>query len=159
MSTLSLVVLLLVLGAATAFGLLRRARDGRIRQAGSGYPDGPDESTPGAARPDGWQLAGGRPSGDEQVLLLQLSSPVCAPCRQTAAVLGEWVTRTPGLAHREVDVAEDPGVAGALGVLRTPTVVAFDRAGHELLRVSGVPRLPELANALAPALPPEQAGR
>jgi hypothetical protein len=37
-------------------------------------------------------------------------------------------------------------------VLRTPTTVAFDRAGGELLRVAGVPRVTELASALAPAL-------
>jgi hypothetical protein len=30
--------------------------------------------------------------------------------------------------------------------------VAFDRSGTELLRVSGVPRVRELASALAPAL-------
>jgi len=36
--------------------------------------------------------------------------------------------------------------------MSTPTVVAFDRSGTELLRVSGVPRLTDLEAALAPAL-------
>jgi hypothetical protein len=36
--------------------------------------------------------------------------------------------------------------------MRTPTIVAFDRAGHELLRVSGVPRTDELMTALRPAM-------
>ena len=35
--------------------------------------------------------------------------------------------------------------------MRTPTVVAFDRAGAELVRVSGVPRVRELEDALLPA--------
>jgi hypothetical protein len=54
--------------------------------------------------------------------------------------------------HREVDVADRPEVARELSVMRTPTVVAFDRDGAELLRVSGVPRLPELDAGIAPAL-------
>ena len=87
------------------------------------------------------------------MLLLQLSSPVCAPCRQTAAVLDGLAARTAGVVHVEVDVAERPDVARALHVLRTPTTVAFDRAGGELLRVAGVPRVTDLASALAPALP------
>jgi hypothetical protein len=38
--------------------------------------------------------------------------------------------------------------------MRTPTVVAFDRAGTELLRVSGVPRVIDLEAALEPVLSP-----
>jgi thioredoxin-like negative regulator of GroEL len=101
---------------------------------------------------DGWALVGRTPAADERVLLLQLSSPVCAPCRQTAAVLDGLAATTAGVVHVEVDVAEHPDVARSLHVLRTPTTVAFDRAGGELLRVAGVPRVTELASALAPAL-------
>jgi hypothetical protein len=54
--------------------------------------------------------------------------------------------------HVEIDVAERPDVARALQVLRTPTTVAFDRVGAELLRVSGVPRATDLTSALATAL-------
>jgi thioredoxin-like negative regulator of GroEL len=128
---------------ATGAGLLSRARAGRVRPARAG----------GTAR-GGWALAGRTPSVDERVLLLQLSSPVCAPCRQTAAVLEGLTARTPGLVHAEIDVAEQPDTARELGVMRTPTVVAFDRSGAELLRVSGVPRAAELTSALASALAP-----
>ena len=48
-----------------------------------------------------------------------------------------------------MDVADRVDVARALGVLSTPTTVAFDRDGAEMLRVSGVPRADELRNALA----------
>ncbi|MFC4948507.1 thioredoxin family protein [Pseudonocardia sp. GCM10023141] len=138
MSVTGLLVVLAVLVLATAAGLVMRARAGRLRTGG------------GAA--GGWALAGLAPATDEQVLLLQLSSPICAPCRQTAAVLGELTDRSQGIVHREIDVADQPDVARELGVMRTPTVVAFDRAGAELLRVSGVPRAAELELALAPAL-------
>jgi thiol-disulfide isomerase/thioredoxin len=133
-----LAALIGVLVLATGAGLLLRARTGKLRPGGTAH--------------GGWALAGRTPAADEHVLLLQLSSPVCAPCRQTGAVLDKLVADTPGLVHAEFDVAEHPDVARRLGVMRTPTVVAFDRSGTELLRVSGVPRASELASALAPAL-------
>ena len=124
---------------ATIVGLVLKARDGRLRA--------------GAAT-GGWSMAGVTPADGEQVLLLQLSSPICAPCRQAAGVLSSLTARSPGLVHREIDVAERPEVARELGVLRTPTVVAFDRSGAELVRVSGVPRAAELEAALASELGP-----
>ncbi|MGI5127009.1 thioredoxin family protein [Pseudonocardia sp. CA-107938] len=130
------------LGVAVAVtvvvALLLRARDGRVR-AGGGHTGG-------------WALAERPPAAPDRVLLLQLSSPVCTPCRQTAAVLDELTGRTPGLVHVELDVADRPDVARELGVMRTPTVVAFDRGGAELLRVSGVPRSTDLLSGLESAL-------
>jgi thiol-disulfide isomerase/thioredoxin len=124
--------------ATLVVALVLRARDGRVR-AGSGASGG-------------WALAEHAPSGPDRVLLLQLSSPVCTPCRQTAAVLTELSGSTPGLVHVELDVADRPDVARELGVMRTPTVVAFDRDGAELLRVSGVPRMGDLLAGVGPAL-------
>lgn len=137
---LGVAALVTVLAVVTVVGLVLRARDGRIRQAGTAA--------------GGWGLAGAVPGSGDRVLLLQLSSPVCTPCRRTAELLDELVRRRPGIVHREVDVAQQPDVARTLNVLRTPTVVAFDRAGGELLRVSGVPRATDLETALAPALDP-----
>lgn len=128
----------IAVGVAVLLAVLLRGRDGRARA--------------GAGRSGGWTLAGRSPSGPDRVLLLQLSSPICTPCRQAAGVLGELTGRTPGLVHVELDVADRPDVARELGVLRTPTVVAFDRAGTELLRISGVPRPAELLAAVQPAL-------
>jgi thiol-disulfide isomerase/thioredoxin len=125
---------------ATVLGVVLRARSGRLRTGGAGT--------------DGWRLAGAQPADGDHVLLLQLSSPVCTPCRRTAALLTDLVRRRPGVVHHEIDVAEQPGVARELGVMRTPTVVAFDRSGRELLRVAGVPRTAELEERIAPALGP-----
>ncbi|NMH98641.1 thioredoxin family protein [Pseudonocardia acidicola] len=141
MSTTGLLVVVGTLLAATVVGLVLKARNGRVRAARSG---------PGGA--GGWALAGRSPAEQDRVLLLQVSSPVCAPCRQTATLLTELAAGIPELVHVEVDAAERPEVAGDLGIMRTPTVVAFDRSGAELLRVSGVPRLRDLETALAPAL-------
>jgi thiol-disulfide isomerase/thioredoxin len=141
MSGTGLVVLVAALGVATALGLVLRARTGRVRTTAASGPS-----------PDGWALTGSAPEGGEQVLLLQLSSPVCTPCRQAAGVLGELAAREPGVRHVEIDVADRPDVARALSVMRTPTTVGFDRTGRELLRVSGVPRRADLDAALAPEL-------
>lgn len=145
MSTTGLLVVLATLGVATALGLVLRARSGRVRAASSAP----------AAGPTGWDLAGTAPRGPQRVLLLQLSSPVCAPCRQTAAVLGELAAGDSSVRHVEIDVAERADVARALGVLRTPTTVAFDADGAELARVSGVPRVDELLAALGRAGGPD----
>jgi thiol-disulfide isomerase/thioredoxin len=136
MSVVGLVVLLAVLAGATVIGTVLRARAGRVRR------------TSAVAAPSGWALAGATPDHGDRVLLLQLSSPVCSPCRQTAAQLEALATERPGLRHVEVDVAEAPETARALHVMRTPTTVAFDRDGRELLRVAGVPRRADLLEAL-----------
>jgi thiol-disulfide isomerase/thioredoxin len=139
-SGVGVAVLAGTLALATVVGLVLRARSGRLRAGG--------------AATGGWRLAGTEPKAGDRVLLLQLSSPVCTPCRRTAAVLTDLAGRRDGLVHLEVDVAERPDVARELGVMRTPTVVAFDRGGAELLRVSGVPRAAELEERLAPELAP-----
>ena len=134
MSVTGLIVVLVVLALASVVGLVLRSRAGRVR------------TTTGRVAP-GWDLAAVAPQADDRVLLLQLSSPICTPCRQTAVQLTELAAR-PGIRHVEVDIAERPEVARTLEVMRTPTTVAFARDGRELLRVSGVPRRQELLDAL-----------
>jgi thiol-disulfide isomerase/thioredoxin len=138
MNTAGAVGLGVALVVALGLAVLLRRRDGKLRVAGGGS--------------GGWALAGHSPAAPDRVLLLQLSSPVCTPCRQTADVLSELTDATAGLVHVELDVADRPDVARELGVMRTPTVVAFDRDGTELVRVSGVPRTAELLAAVRPAL-------
>lgn len=138
MNVVGVAVLAGTLVLATVVGIVLHHRDGRMRAGGSAS--------------GGWALAGSTPGSGERVLLLQLSSPVCTPCRQTAGVLGELTARMPGVVHREIDVADRPDVARDLGVMRTPTVVAFDRTGAELTRVSGVPRVADLEAVLAAEL-------
>jgi len=139
LSVVGAVVLVAVLGAATVVGLVLRGRNGRIRRTGWGE----------RGRPHGWELVDTTPGPGDQVLLLQLSSPVCAPCARTREQLAGLVAEHPGLRHVEVDAAERPDLARALHVLRTPTTIAFDREGAELLRVGGVPRRGELVAALS----------
>ena len=135
MSVIGAVVLVVVLVVATAVGLVLQQRNGRVRAAGT-------------REAHGWDLAGAAPAPDERVLLLQLSSPICTPCERTREQLGALAAAHPDVRHVDVDIAERPEVARALSVMRTPTTVAFDRTGTELLRVGGVPRRDELIAAL-----------
>lgn len=86
------------------------------------------------------------------VTLVQISTTFCAPCRHTRALLGHVAEHTPGLHHVDLDVTDKPEIARDLGVLRTPTTIAYSATGAELLRVSGVPSKDALLDALEPAL-------
>jgi thiol-disulfide isomerase/thioredoxin len=129
------IVVVAVLAVATVVGVVLQRRAGRVRAASR------DDTS-------GWALAQLTPEPDDRVLLLQLSSPICTPCRQTAVQLGELARQQPGVRHVEIDVADEPETARRLHVMRTPTTIAFSRDGRELLRVSGVPRRQELLDAL-----------
>jgi thiol-disulfide isomerase/thioredoxin len=130
-------VLVGTLVLTTATGLLMKAREGRVRT----------------------QSAGGLPADVQALLvpggvtLVQLSTTFCAPCRHTRALLSHLADGTEGLHHTELDLTDRPDLARELSVLRTPTTLAVDAGGAEILRVSGVPRPAELLAALTPHLP------
>jgi thiol-disulfide isomerase/thioredoxin len=129
-------VLVGTLAVATVAGLFVKARNGRVRVvAASGLPT------------DVQALVA--PAG---VTLVQLSTTFCAPCRQTRVLLSDLAARTDGLHHTELDLTDRPDLARELSVLRTPTTLAVDGRGTELLRIGGVPRRAELLEALRPHL-------
>jgi thiol-disulfide isomerase/thioredoxin len=130
-------VVLGTLAVAGVLGFALRARNGRVRQAKrSDLPE------------DVRRLLG----ADASVTLVQLSTTFCAPCRQARVVLADLAERTDGLHHAELDLTERPDLARALSVLRTPTTLAVDAHGTELLRIGGVPRRADLLDALRPHL-------
>ncbi|HWG61068.1 MAG TPA: thioredoxin family protein [Streptosporangiaceae bacterium] len=132
----------LVLGAATAFGLIRRRRDGRLRAAGRARAGQRDDSGP---RITAEQL--GRPLG-ERATLLQFSSAFCAPCRATRVVLGDVAGRTDGVAHVELDAADRLDLVRLLDVRRTPTVFILDTEGRITRRGSGLVHREDVLSAL-----------
>ena len=132
-------VLVATLVAAAAVGVLLRVRNGRIRGA---KPVARELPAPVTAALD--------PAS--AVTLVQISTTFCAPCRHAKAVLAPLAERTDGLHHVELDVTNSPEVAQSLSVLRTPTTIALTPDGRELLRVGGVPKGPELLDALRPHL-------
>ena len=129
-------VLVGTLVLATVAGLVLKARNGRVRESVvSGLP----EDIRAMVRPAG-------------VTLVQLSTTFCAPCRHTRVLLSDLAERTEGLHHAELDLTDRPDLARELSVLRTPTTLAVDGRGTEILRVGGVPKRDQLLAALQPHL-------
>jgi thiol-disulfide isomerase/thioredoxin len=87
------------------------------------------------------------------VTLAQISTTFCTPCRHAHARLSALAERTAGLSHVDIDVTHQVEVAHQLGVLRTPTTIAFTSEGVELLRVGGLPDTEALLAELRPHLP------
>ena len=149
MST-GVVVLLVAVVAAMAFGAFRAATDGRFHgtRAAAGsedeVPDRHDES-----------VLVGTPWVDdlgERATLLQFSSAFCAPCRATRRVLEDVTNATRGVAHLEVDAEQHLDVVRRLGILRTPTTLVLDSAGREVTRASGAPTKEQVLTALTGAV-------
>lgn len=130
------VVLVATLALATVAGVIMKVRNGRVRDAStSNLPADVRE----VLAPDG-------------VTLVQLSTTFCAPCRHTRILLSDLASRTDGLHHTELDLTSRPELARELSVLRTPTTLAIDGSGNEILRVGGVPKRDALLEALQPHL-------
>jgi thioredoxin-like negative regulator of GroEL len=135
-------VLLGTVLAGCMAGAVLLARNGRVRAS---------RARPAPASLPADVTAALRPHG---VTLVQISTTFCAPCRHARAALSTLAERTEGLHHTDLDVTDRPEVARQLGVLRTPTTIAFTGSGRELLRVTGVPKRAELLTALEPNLFP-----
>lgn len=129
-------VLIGTLALATVAGLIMKSRTGRVRTSTTSALPSDVQSV---LVPDG-------------VTLVQLSTTFCAPCRHTRVLLSDLASRTDGLHHTELDLTDRPELAKELSVLRTPTTLAIDGSGTEILRVGGVPRRDELLAALQPHL-------
>lgn len=131
MQTAGLIAAVAVIVAAAAFGVLRKARDGRVRAVSM--------SSPALAR------LGVRPG---QTTLLQFSSAFCAPCRATRVVCEQVARTTPGVAHVEVDAESHLDAVRELGIRRTPTVLVVSPSGVIVGRAEGTPTLSHVRAAL-----------
>lgn len=134
-----LVVCVLVLAAASTYGVLQRRRSGRVRVRGR------DEGKRLAAAELGTELG-------ERATLVQFSSAFCAPCRATRRVLTEVAGLVPGVAHVEIDAEAHLDLVRRLDILKTPTVLVLDADGHVVRRATGQPRKADVIAALGEAV-------
>lgn len=129
-----------VLAAATALGLVWRRRSGR------GKVQSPDRP-----RVDADLLASlGVPA--DGVTLLQFSTAFCQPCRATRRILGDVAAKLPGVHHIDVDAESHLAAVRTLGILRTPTTLVLDAGGRVRNRVVGQPRTGDVLTALSPLI-------
>ena len=141
-------VVVVVLVAASAFGLLRAVTDGRFR--GTHKVKGTDDRAEVRVSVlDGADL---RHELGERATLLQFSSAFCAPCRATRRVLADIAAIVPGVEHVEVDAEHNLELVRRLGVLRTPTTLVLDQHGQEVTRATGALRKEQVLAALGKVL-------
>jgi thiol-disulfide isomerase/thioredoxin len=167
-------VVVVVLGAATLFGLYRAASDGRFRgthrvrgvSTGSTGPGSTGSTDQGPSHPADHGSTAGVSTGStdrltstdlgselgERATLLQFSSAFCAPCRATRHVLADVADVVPGVRHVEVDAESHLELVRRLSVLRTPTTLVLDAAGVEVTRATGAVRKQQVMAALAEAV-------
>ncbi|PBC71425.1 thiol-disulfide isomerase/thioredoxin [Streptomyces sp. TLI_235] len=134
-----LVVCGVVLVLASAFGLLRAHRDGRLRV----------RAKDGAVRLSAQELGG---ELGERATLVQFSTAFCQPCRATRRVLDEVSGMVEGVAHVEIDAEARLDLVRRLDILRTPTVLVLDATGRVIRRASGQPRRADVIAALGEAV-------
>jgi thioredoxin-like negative regulator of GroEL len=118
-----LIVLLVVLAAASAAGLVMHARRGRFRAQATALT----ESDLGA-------------SLGERATLVQFSTEFCAYCGPTRELLAEIARSRDGVTLVEIDAAERMDLAKRLNVFSTPTVLVLAADGSIAQRASGQPR-------------------
>ncbi len=158
MDNVGLIVLVVVLAAATAFGLWRRRTDGRLRAvpavsgAASGAAADPASGTAsGAMSPQRGPVF---PASDlgielgERASLIQFSTAFCQPCRATRRVLSEVAEMVDGVVAVEVDAEAHLDLVRQWGVMRTPTVFVLDAFGAVAQRAVGQPRTADVIAAI-----------
>ncbi|MEW2399723.1 thioredoxin family protein [Streptomyces sp. NPDC046862] len=134
-----LVVCVVVLAAASAYGVLQRRRSGRVR----------------VRVRDGDKRLGAAELGEglgERATLVQFSSAFCAPCRATRRVLAEVAGMVPGVTHVEIDAEQHLDLVRRLDILKTPTVLVLDADGRILRRATGQPRKADVIAAIGEAV-------
>lgn len=134
-----LVVCAAVLLVASAYGVIHRQRNGRVRVRG---------------RDGGKRLGAAELGGElgERATLVQFSSAFCAPCRATRRVLGEVADMVPGVTHVEIDAEDHLELVRELDILKTPTVLVLDADGRVVRRATGQPRKADVIAALGEAV-------
>ncbi len=82
-------------------------------------------------------------------VIIDLSSPGCAPCKKVPALLTEIIeeNRDKQISAFEIDVTEEPGIATKLFVLGVPTIIVF-HDGNEITRFNSVPAKKKIVSVL-----------
>ncbi|WP_296665244.1 thioredoxin family protein [Demequina sp.] len=80
---------------------------------------------------------------------VQFSTPMCAKCPPTAALLRRIAGETENVIHMEIDASERLDLARELEIMRTPTILLLDGDGVVVSRISGAPSEHQAREALA----------
>jgi thiol-disulfide isomerase/thioredoxin len=150
------IVSVAVLAGASAFGMIWKTRNGRLRSAALPAA-GDGRSGPAAGRTPGagqvlTEAELGHPLG-ERATLVQFSTAFCAPCRATRVILADVAGLVDGVAHVEIDAESRLDLVRRLDIRRTPTVLVLGADGRIARRATGQPRKADVLAALGEAMP------
>jgi thioredoxin-like negative regulator of GroEL len=151
-----LIVLVIVLAAASAVGWGTRLRNGRFRErrpvrVGSG-PAGDADGSVLTEADLGASLG-------ERATLVQFSTEFCAYCGPTRELLAEVARSRDGVAVVEIDASRRMDLARRLNVFSTPTVFVLAADGSIARRASGQPRKADVLAAVSSMLDSAPLGR
>lgn len=158
------IVLLIVLIAATAFGLWRRATDGRMRSvaaAAAPIPVADDDPEVDVHQASAAEHGGERVSAEaigaelgSAATFVQFSTAFCQPCRATRRILDEVASMVDGVVHIEIDAESHLELVRAYDIRRTPTVLVLDGQGVIRKRATGAPRKADVIAAIGEFVDP-----
>jgi thiol-disulfide isomerase/thioredoxin len=150
-----LIVLVVVLVAASAAGFGLRARSGRFQgprstpiSARTGRGDSGSQDGPGAAL----TTADLGASLGQRATLVQFSTEFCTYCGPTRELLAEVAGQRPGVAFVEIDAADRMDLTRRLRVMSTPTVLVLGPDGVIARRSSGQQRRSDVLEAVGAVL-------
>jgi thiol-disulfide isomerase/thioredoxin len=150
-----LIVLVVVLAAASAAGFGLRARSGRFKRQGSTPISARtvrgDSPSPAASGTVLTAADLGAPLG-RRATLVQFSTEFCTYCGPTRELLAEVAADRPGVAFVEIDAADRMDLARRLRVMATPTVLVLGADGAVEQRSSGQQRKADLVAAVGAVL-------
>ena len=131
----SFLPILIVLGAATAYGLWYQKSRGKIQ----------------AKAVSGHGLTAAVIGGDlgSRATLVQFSSAFCTPCRATRTLLENVVTDLRDVRHVEIDAETNLELVRKLDIRSTPTTLILNSLGIEVGRAIGAPKRDQVLAALA----------
>lgn len=131
-----IVVIALAVALASAFAVYRRRTDGRVRSVEAAASSRITEQALGAGL-------------GQSATLLQISAPICAPCRASKTLLADVSAGRPDVRFVEVHGEDRMDLVRDLDITRTPTVLVLDAGGRVRHRVVGVPARDEIESVLA----------
>ena len=131
----SFLPILIVLGAATAYGLWYQKSRGKIQ----------------AKAISGTALTSAIIGGElgSRATLVQFSSAFCTPCRATRTLLENVVTDLSDVRHVEIDAETNLELVRKLDIRSTPTTLILNSFGIEVGRAIGAPKRDQVLAALA----------
>jgi len=131
-----LIVLVVVLGAATGIGLVLRRRQGKFTSLSAELLTAEELGAPLGAR----------------ATLVQFSTDFCVNCPPTRRMLGQVAQEHAGVELVEVDAAARLDLVRRLNVYATPTVLVLGPDGAITSRASGQPSRSDVLAAVGGVL-------